>query len=367
MKRPDKNFSSFSDKLLRWYNTHHRKLPWRETCDPYKIWVSETMLQQTTVQAVIPFFREWMKQFPDIESLSKAPLQRVLKAWQGLGYYLRAKHMHKASKIIIQRFGGSIPQEYEKLNELPGIGPYTSAAILSLAFDKPYPVVDANVRRVLMRLMRVQGETKPDKDQILLQTFKPFLPQKKMGLFNQAMMELGSLLCKSKSPLCLLCPVREFCRAYETGDQEVIPQPKKMSYEKIEAVVGLIQNQGKYLIQKRPSSGLLADLWEFPGGKIKGGETLQKALQREIREELCAEVAKEKYLIRVHHAYTKFHVTLHVFECTLKTKPSLKKNIHCWTTLEGLKDFPLPSGSAKIVRYLKERQKAIQGKMGRKA
>jgi A/G-specific adenine glycosylase len=356
MKRPDKRYPPFHEKLLVWYEAHHRKLPWRETRVPYRIWVSEIMLQQTTVQVVIPYYEKWIRQFPDAESLSRAPLQKVLKAWQGLGYYQRARHLHRASQIIVEKFEGRIPQDYEELKKLPGIGPYTAAAILSLAFDKPYPVVDANVRRVLMRLMRIQKEARSDNDDYLLQTLRPLLPHGKMGFFNQAMMELGSLICRSKNPSCLLCPVQEFCKAYETGEQETIPVPKQTHYEKIEAVVGIVEKQGKYLIQRRPPTGLLAGLWEFPGGKKRKDESLEQALRREISEELGADVENTAYLTRVNHAYTKFHVTLHVFECTIKAGPRLKKGVHRWTSLNDLKDFPLPAGSVKIVQFLEERE-----------
>jgi A/G-specific adenine glycosylase len=313
------------------------------------------MLQQTTVQAVLPYYRKWEKLFPDIESLSRAPLQKILKVWQGLGYYQRAKNLHKASRIIKDKFKGQIPSEYHELKKLPGFGPYTTAAIMSFAFDKPYPVVDANVRRVIIRLRRIRQKASPN-DKALLPFLETHLPLKKSGHFNQALMELGALVCRPKNPRCLLCPVTEYCEAYRAGEQEVIPPSKKRNYQKIEAVIGIIKKSGQILIQKRPSSGLLADLWEFPGGKRAAGESLEQALDREIKEELSAEVAEKNFLTKVHHAYTQFQVDLYAYECRLKNEPRFNKRQR-WVTLKAIRRYPVPSGSAKIINFLEEREK----------
>ncbi|MBS3819431.1 A/G-specific adenine glycosylase [bacterium] len=345
----------FQEKLLRWYRHNHRKLPWRETQDPYKIWVSEIMLQQTTVQTVLPYYRNWLKQFPDIQTLSQAPLQTVLKAWEGLGYYQRAKNLHRASKIIVEKHQGQIPQNYETLQSLPGFGPYTTAAVLSFAFNKPYPVMDGNIRRVGMRLKGLQMEAKPSVDKQL----KPFLTSlflpRKSSDFNQSFMELGALVCRPQNPSCLLCPLQKFCQAFRSGTQELIPQPKKMNLQKIQAVLGIIKKDHCFLIQKRPSQGLMADLWEFPGGKIKEGETREEALHREIKEELGSRIQKEKCLTRVTHSYTQFRVTLHAFECELKEKPVLNPQTHRWVTLSEFENYPFPSGSVKVIQCLKKR------------
>jgi len=362
MENKPQSAASFRKKLRGWYERHRRKLPWREIHDPYKIWISEVMLQQTTVQTVLPYYRKWIELFPDIESLSQAPLQKVLKAWQGLGYYQRAKNLYRASKIIMDKFGSKIPQEYEELRKLPGFGPYTTAAVLSFAFDKSYPALDANVRRVLMRLIAFQGEANPKNDRTLLKFFKIYIPLKEMSLFNQALMELGALVCRPKNPICLLCPISKFCQAFEKGEQEVIPRPKKRDYRKIEAVVAIIRKNGKYLIQKRAPKGLLADLWEFPGGKREEEENLEEALHREIKEELSVEIKEERFLTRVHHAYTQFQVTLYAYECSLKNEICLDKDHHRWVTLKALHRYPVPSGSAKIAKFLEEREKIQQAK-----
>ncbi len=353
--------SGFSRKLLKWYTTHHRKLPWRQTRDPYKIWISEVMLQQTTVPAVIPYYEKWLSQFPDVQTLSAAPLRQVLKAWQGLGYYQRAKNLHRSARILLEKHEGKIPEDYEELIKLPGFGPYTTAAVLSIAYGKPFPVIDANVRRVWMRIMGMRKESNPKLDKDILQFMKSYLPKAKMGIFNQAVMEMGSLVCRPKSPLCLLCPVQEYCKAFTMGEQEIIPRPQKRSYRKIEAVIGVMEKQGKYLIQKRPPSGLLSDLWEFPGGKRQKNETLEQALHREIKEGLGVEIAQIQLLTQVNHAYTQFQVKLFAFQCMLRTDPSPAKDGHRWVSLRGMRKYPFPSGSAKIIQFLEKREKERGG------
>jgi len=348
---------SFLLTLLTWYRASKRSLPWRNIVDPYKIWVSEIMLQQTTVKAVIPFYQKWIQRFPTLESLAKAPLQDILKTWEGLGYYQRARNMHRAAKIMRQDHHACIPSDHASLIKLPGFGPYTTAAVLSLAFDQPYSVLDANVRRIMVRLLRIKKTDGSNLDKRLSRKLHLLIPEKGSGEFNQALMELGALICKPHSPSCLLCPVWTFCQAYHTGEQEIIPSPKKRKFEKIEAVVGIIQDRGKYLIQKRPSKGLLAGLWEFPGGKRNKGETLEYALAREIKEELDAEIQTASYLTRVTHAYTRFQVVLHAYTCILKDTPRLQEDRYRWITLNGFKRYPLPSGSVKIVRYLEEKKK----------
>ena len=352
MNKKSRFSRGFTKDLLRWYGRHRRNLPWRGTLDPYRIWISEVMLQQTTVQAVLPYYEKWLTLFPDVESLARAPLLKVLKAWQGLGYYARARNLKQAAQILVKSYEGRFPRRYEELQKLPGFGPYTTAAVLSLVFDLPYPVLDANVRRVVMRVARMRGEPNPGKDKLLIKRLLGWIPRKKPGLFNQAMMELGALVCRPRIPLCLLCPLTAHCQAYEAGEQEVIPSPKKRSSTNIEAVVGIIQRDGKYLIKKRPSSGLLADLWEFPGGKREAGESLEQALRREIKEELGVEVAKTRPLMTVLHAYTRFRVRLHAYECRLKSDPKTHPKKLRWVTLRALRRYPFPSGSAKIVNKL---------------
>ncbi len=310
------------------------------------------MLQQTTVPAVIPYFELWLRVFPDVRSLARAPLRKVLREWQGLGYYQRARNLHQAAKRVARVHGGKLPADEKTLRRLPGFGPYTTAAVLSLAFGQPLPVVDANVRRVLMRILGLRGRAEPRGDKDLRVFLDKVFPASAPGDFNQAMMELGALVCRSRSPQCLACPVRRFCRAARDGIQETIPLPKKLSLERIEVVVAVIESEGRVLLQERPAGGLLAGLWEFPGGKIEPGEALTSALRREIREELGAEIEDIRRLTTVRHAYTRFEATLHAFRCRISSpgfKPGPRQR---WVTPKGIRKYPLPSGSVKIVDFI---------------
>lgn len=342
------------EELLRWYRAQRRDLPWRKTKDPYRIWISEVMLQQTTVAAVLPHYEKWLRLFPDMRALARAPLGKVLKAWEGLGYYARARNLHGAARIMCRDHNGRVPDTYEDLIALPGFGPYITAAVLSIAYGLPFPVLDANVRRLMMRLYGIHGRHGLRIDRQLLKRVKSIFPAREAGDFNQALMELGALVCRPRNPSCLLCPAARLCRAFERGEQEIIPAPAQMSFKKIETVVGIIKQGKRYLIQRRAPHGLLAGLWEFPGGKREKRETLRAALRRELREELGASLKKERLLLKVQHAYTRFRVTLYAFECELAGQPELSRRRHRWVSLRAMKGYPFPSGSAKIVRFLEE-------------
>ncbi len=345
--------TSFSRDLTRWYAKNARRLPWRETKDPYKIWISEIMLQQTTVNTVIPYYQKWINIYPTIADLSKASIEKVLKVWQGLGYYQRAKNLHKAAQIICVEHGGKVPRNPEELRKLPGFGPYTTGAVASIAFDLPCTIIDANVRRVVMRLLALKGYADTSQDQRIEEFLQKTIPPKNAGTFNQALMELGALICRNRGPLCLLCPVKAHCAAYEKGIQEIIPQPKKRVTQDLEVAIGILQRGNKYLIQKRPSKGLLADLWEFPGGKIEKGETPQEALKRELKEELDIDITSSRHFMNVQHFYTQFRVKLHVFHCLSRSYPQAHA-LRKWLPINKLNEYPMPSGSAKIVARLQK-------------
>jgi A/G-specific adenine glycosylase len=314
------------------------------------------MLQQTTVPAVISYYHRWLKAFPDVRSLARATLRQVLREWQGLGYYQRARNLREAARTVVRDHGGKLPGDEAALRRLPGFGPYTTAAVLSIAHGRPIPVIDANVRRVLMRVLGLPGPAGPRIDRRLDAFLRTVLPGDAPGDFNQAMMELGALVCRSRNPQCLACPVRGSCRAAREGTQEVIPAPKRLGLERIEAVVAVIEKDGRILIQERPAGGLLAGLWEFPGGKVERGEGLTAALRREVREELGVEVHDVRRLTTVRHAYTRFQVTLHAFACGIRGETSFKTGPkRRWVTLRTIRRYPLPSGSVKIVDFLERR------------
>ncbi len=319
------------------------------------------MLQQTTVSAVIPYYERWIKVFPAVECVAKAPLQKILKLWQGLGYYARAKNIHKSAKIICSRFDGKIPDTSEELRELPGFGPYTTGAVLSIAFDKRYSIIDANVRRVVMRQLALGGAADGLHDKEIEKFLESVMPQSRMSIFNQALMELGALVCGNREVLCGMCPVSIGCQAYRKGIQETIPAVKVKRISVVNAVIAVIEKNGQYFIQRRPEKGLFANLWEFPGGKIEPGETRLSALKREVKEEIGCDVVEAKYLMNATHFYTQFKANLHVWRCQLEAYPSSDRT-HKWVSLKEMRNYPMPSGSAKIVERIFSDVEASRGK-----
>ncbi len=343
--------NTFAVSLVNWYQASARDLPWRKTTDPYKIWVSEVMLQQTTVNAVIPYYLEWIKQFPDIQSVANSSIEKVLKAWQGLGYYSRARNLYAAATVVCKEFGGIFPSEKDRLRKLPGMGPYTTGAVLSIAFDQREPIVDANVRRVVMRQLKLSGKADTAHDARIIEFLLTIMPSKNNRIFNQALMELGALICRSKNPSCLACPVRCFCQANKHGVVDIIPEPKKVMIKNVSAVIAVIKKGQKYFMQKRPSKGLFADLWEFPGGKIEPGEKAEQALVREVQEELGINVALEEKMPKVVQYYTQFKATLTVWLCRPLTLPAVDQT-HRWVGKEDFRNYAVSSGTAKIIEFL---------------
>ncbi len=346
---------NFSFQLLSWYRKNKRDLPWRKTKDPYKIWISEIMLQQTTVNAVIPYFEKWIKRYPTMQKLASAQLQSVLKSWEGLGYYSRARNIHAAAKIMVKEFDGKVPQDPEALIKLPGFGPYTVGAVLSIAYGLRKPIIDANIRRIVMRILAIEGKADVSQDAKIQPWVEKSLPVKNMSDFNQAFMELGALIC-GKIPLCQKCPVTNLCKAYAQGKQEVIPMANKTAYVDLDVVIGILKQNGKYFIQQRSLKGLLQGLWEFPGGKKEKKESHQSALIREMKEECNVNVTKTMFIMNARHFYTHHRVKLHVYECKCEKFPKEDKT-HLWVTLKQMRNHPMPSGSLKIVDKLEELEK----------
>ena len=345
--------TNFSQRLLRWYHAHKRELPWRGIRDPYQTWISEVMLQQTTVATVIPRFIRWIKVFPSMESLAAAPIQKVLTEWQGLGYYNRARNLHRAAQIMCDQYHGQVPADKELLLKLPGLGPYTAGAVLSIAYDQRCPVIDANVRRVVMRVLALKGRADGTHDRAIYAFLDTVMPRRSAGNFNQALMELGALVCDQRKPLCLQCPLREMCAAYQKDIQETIPSQVKRVITQVQAVVAVIECDGRFLIQQRPSKGLLADLWEFPGGKVGKGESARDALKREIREELDVDLVSARPYMKTHHFYTEYKVNLDVWRCRLSSYPRQNKHRR-WITRKGFSSYPFASGSVKIIEKLRK-------------
>lgn len=345
--------------LLSWYAQAGRKLPWRENCDPYSIWISEIMLQQTQVKTVLPYFQRWLELFPTLETLATADLQSVLKAWEGLGYYARARHLHQTAQIIVRDYRGQFPQELDTVLTLPGIGRTTAGGILSAAFNLPVSILDGNVKRVLSRLIALSV---PPKQALvkLWQLSDDLIDPDSPRDFNQALMDLGATVCTPKNPTCLLCPWQSDCKASHQGLQSQIPMTETTSpipHKKIGVAV-IYNPEGQILIDRRPAKGLLGGLWEFPGGKIEPNETVEECIKREIKEEIDLEIEVNDLLITVDHAYTHFRVTLQVYNCRyLSGEP---RPIECdeirWVTIDEIEQYPFPKANLEIIKALKAKQ-----------
>lgn len=335
--------------LLAWYAQNARSLPWRDTKDPYAIWISEIMLQQTRVETVIPYFKRWMEQFPDLATLAKSDLQDVLVAWEGLGYYSRARNLHKAARLVMEKYDGKIPDEFEQLIRLTGIGHSSAADILSVAFGKDLAALDGNIKRVLSRLfnLTLSLET-PEFTKTCHLLLGQLLIAGKAGDFNQAMMDLGAIICLPKKPACSDCPLRNDCQAYLENVQNLRPvrkAKKEIPHYIVTAGVILdgVNQPGKVLLAKRPANGLLGGMWEYPGGKVQAGESLEECLSRELIEELGIKVNVGHNIGVYKHAYTHFWVTLHAYRCAVsggEPKPISADEIK-WVNTADLHSYPM--------------------------
>ncbi len=325
--------------LLPWYRKNARSLPWRETSDPYKIWISEIMLQQTQVQTVIPYYEKWLKRFPDISSLAKAPEAEVMKHWAGLGYYRRARMIHKASRLILENNGGKFPSEPEKILELPGIGRYTAGAISSIAFGLKQPILDGNVIRILTRIFGIGDDiTKPKTIEKLWKISESVLPEKNTGDFNQAMMELGATVCSPQSPNCGKCPALKICAAYRKKSWSVLPfKTNREKLEKISSAALVLRNNEKVLIEKQPSEARWGGLWMFPHGA-----NAEAVL---TRFKLNSTPARKLTLF---HGFTKYKVQLDVYEAG--TALNLAGPNSKWVKVKDLEQVAFPSPHKKIAK-----------------
>ncbi len=343
---------SLASLLLAWYHKHARTLPWRDHPDPYVVWVSEIMLQQTRVETAIPYFEKWMRLFPDIKALAKAGERDVLNVWEGLGYYSRARNLHKAAKIVAERFNGELPRDLEDLRSLPGIGLYTVGAIASMAFGMDEPTLDGNLRRVFARLYDVREYAdSPAGEKILWDLAAQNLPKGKAGDFNQALMDLGATICTPKNPRCLICPLMDICKARENGSQDMRPvlKVKKGSPHYVHAA-GVIVTRGRVLLAKRPSKGLLGGMWEFPNGRVESDPA--KELSTALNAAYRLKVKRKEALGIVQHAYTHFKVTVHAFRCESVSVPK-DENLK-WVRLSELEEYPMGKVDRQIAQRLKK-------------
>ncbi|MBW2313135.1 MAG: A/G-specific adenine glycosylase [Deltaproteobacteria bacterium] len=303
--------------MLRWYRRARRDLPWRHTNDPYRVWISEAMLQQTRVETVIPYYHRFLDRFPDVAALAGAELDDVLGAWQGLGYYSRARNLKRAAEHVVECCGGELPDTADALRELPGVGRYTAGAVASIAFDRPEPIVDGNVARVLSRLHGLTEDPKSRAGQKRLwEEAERLVRGRSPGDLNQALMELGATVCTPRSPECPRCPVRADCVALRGGDPEALPAGgKRPKVRDITAVAALVERRGRVLAVRRPETGLLGGLWDLPGGDLTASEDPDAGLERTLRERVGLEVGAVEPIGAVRHVFTHRRLSLHVYRC----------------------------------------------------
>ncbi|MCC6298892.1 MAG: A/G-specific adenine glycosylase [Anaerolineales bacterium] len=348
----------FSSRLLTWYAQNKRTLPWRGHRSEYAVWVSEIMLQQTRVETVVPYFKKWMKLFPNVRALANASERAVLNAWEGLGYYSRARNFHKAATIVVEDYGGKLPRDLTELQKLPGIGRYTAGALASILFDMDEPALDGNLKRVYARLFDVKEPVNSaEGEKILWKLARENLPKGKAADFNQALMDLGATVCLPKNPKCGVCPLERDCLAKARGTQHLRPVKKatKVLPHYIHAaavIVAQVANlRYKVLLAKRPAQGLLAGMWEFPNARVEGEPA--EALASALRAAYSLKVRMKRDVhpfATVEHAYSHFSVTVYAFRCEL-TSGALNENLK-WVSIKELDEYPMGKVDRAIAKKL---------------
>jgi A/G-specific adenine glycosylase len=351
--------------LLRWFDRHRRDLPWRRDRDPYRIWVSEVMLQQTRVATVVPFFERFLTAFPTVADLAAADLQVVLRLWEGLGYYRRARNLHRAARQLVDRHGATLPDDPGVWADLPGVGRYMSGAVLSQAFERRLPIVDANVLRVLSRLYGYSEDPRRGPGlRWLWQTAEALLPRTRVGDFNQALMELGALVCTPSQPRCPVCPLAADCAARRRGLQETIPvRPAAAEVVAVREAAVVVRQDERVFLARRPAEGRWADMWEFPHGEVAAGETHEAAVGRLLPEltGLTAELGPE--LLTIRHGVTRFRITMVCFEAHYRIGDFASRfyTEGRWVALGDLPSYPVSSPQRRLARSLAEgrRQRSL--------
>ncbi len=350
-----------SKALLAWFEVHQRTLPWRSDPAPYRVWISEIMLQQTRVATVLPYFARWMERFPDVESLAEAELEDALALWAGLGYYRRARMLHRAAGDIQERFAGTLPRTVKELLSISGIGRYTAGAIASIAYNEPAPIVDGNVIRILCRIFGLEGEARSTPVQKQLWALaEALIPEGKARDFNQSMMELGALVCSPRSPSCSTCPVQTHCEAYRQDRVEELPMLAKAKAQKPMLMAALVvrdPTSNTYLFVQRPEEGLFGGLWAFPmaevpgANHIEGHETHCKTIAQGLLDELGLDATPSTFAAPVLHILTHIRMVIQPLEINAPgASTRLVAPRQTWVPTDALLDFPLPTAIKKVVK-----------------
>ena len=349
--------TDLSARLIKWFKTAKRDLPWRRNRTRYRVWVSEVMLQQTRVETVLGYFERFLKRFPDIKTLATADLQDVLKLWEGLGYYGRARNLHKAAGVVMEQHRGIVPGDPAVFRTLPGVGDYICAAVMSIADGHPLPVVDGNVLRVSARLFGLDDDiARPATRKVVTGILERHISHGRPGDFNEAMMELGATVCTPKKPSCNTCPLNRHCVAH-TGDRvhELPVKTKAGPVPEHRIVVAVILDKhNRMLVQQRPRDGLLGGLWEFPGGKVEDGETLEQALARECREELGVTLDIGEQVATIRHAYTHFKIVLTAYWCWIESGTVNTKLPTKWIIVDEIDSLPFPKANHKLFPSIRQ-------------
>ncbi|MFS0784683.1 A/G-specific adenine glycosylase [Bacillus sp. 1P06AnD] len=358
------DIDGFQKDLISWFEVEQRNLPWRENADPYRVWVSEIMLQQTRVDTVIPYFNRFMEWFPTLEHFAEAEEEKILKAWEGLGYYSRVRNLQTAIREVKEQYGGKVPDNHEQMIALKGVGPYTAGAVLSIAYGKPEPAVDGNVMRVLSRILLIEDDiAKPKTRLIFERAVRELISHTNPSYFNQALMELGALICTPTNPSCLLCPVREHCQAFEEGRQTELPVKVKVKKTKhMKWISAIIRNEtGEYLVQKRPQKGLLANLWQFPSFSYEHKLGLHKDMFEDAFEGQfnAAAMLNPVKLADISHVFSHLTWEISVYEGKIEgsiTKEVLEKYQLMWVSEEKMKDLAFPVPYQKMWKVYQDRE-----------
>jgi A/G-specific adenine glycosylase len=353
-----KNLAPIRQKLLRWYDQSKRDLPWRRTRDPYAIWLAETMLQQTQVKTVLPYYEKFLRAFPTVTALDRAPLEKVLRAWSGLGYYRRAENLKKSARQIVRDHAGKLPQEFSALRQLAGVGDYTAGALMSIAFGRRYPAIDGNVRRVLGRVLAINAI---DNDKQLQNTASQLVSRSRPGDFNQALMELGATLCSPATPQCECCPLRTNCAARVHGSaKQNTARLGKIEFTSVLWPLAIVRQCGKILLRRRADNGLMARLWELPGGEMGKSAKPRQFLREQLRE-LAPAANRSSAIGAIRHSITqrRIRAPIYLFDYPASAKLRLPSKQWRWIDGRRIEAQAISSMTAKAVRLLNHHEESF--------